>query len=67
MTWSSWLTQPAFSYHQKCLHRGETTHSGLGPAISITNHENSLLTCPKVNLMETFPQMRVLFPDISRL
>lgn len=42
------------------LSRGGTSHSGRGPPISILSQENAPQLCPRVNLMETIPQVRVL-------
>ena len=69
--------QTAASYlptiHSLCLFRnhahllrGGTAHSGLCPSTSTINQENGPQICPPVNLMDTFSQLRVLFP-VSKL
>lgn len=44
---------------QAYLPRDGTTHSGLGPSISIFNQETTSKTCPQANLMESTPKLRL--------
>ena len=51
------------SYTQDHLLRSGTTHSELGPPISIINQENVPQTCLQTSLTETFSQWR--FPLLT--